>query len=616
MLCFFPTPYPDELFYSIIARYRKWTGEPSIHTMLQELFGVRHVTATFDMPSHLGFLANIMPLNSGITADRLVKKHTLYPLYTAFLPEDQTKAIYHSMVTGHSGGDIYTRTGLMASKIRYNRWFRYCPICAKEDLEEKYGEMYWYRTFQIPGLDICIKHEVWLQNSKVMLRQENKHQFVAPDEENCPLDSVTLVTDSKLMQQYRLLGNAIEHLLNETYPNRPFNWFEECYLSKLQTMGYASINGAWVDQERLKRDFIENFGMEWLERMQSTLDEENSWLAEITRKHRKSFHPIRHLLLMNFLGLSLEEVFYQEPSFQPFGSGPWQCLNPASDHYQKRVISNLTLTACDKTKKIVGTFSCDCGFVYTRRAGNDDDPTRISRVKQYGEVWEKECKRLADAGLNLREIGRRLKADPMTIKKYLQEEQRKQGINEQSQAAEQRAFDRMKWLQLQESHPELSKTELRKLDPALYARLYRNDRRWLEQKSPKGKSRASSSGRVDWDARDKELLEKVKDAVEQILNVVGKPKRITVGRIGAVIGMRALLEKHLDKMPKTKEYLEQVVESEDKHRLRKIEWAMRELEREGEDILKWKVLRKAGIRPENFDIVILNRFFGRVNDEG
>jgi len=286
-------------------------------------------------------------------------------------------------------------------------------------------------------------------------------------------------------------------------------------------------------------------------------------------------------------------MFYQDEQYKPFGNGPWICLNPAAEHYQQKVITDLTVSTCEKTKEVIGTFSCSCGFVYTRRA-DESDPNKISRVKQYGEVWERECLRLANEGLSLREIGRRLHADPMTVKKHIRGKEVKDGRRDLE-----RERDRTEWLSLQQQHPNFSKTELRKLNLALYARLYRKDRIWLNEHSPEPAQKKTRNIRVDWNQRDLEVLAKVQHAVSRILESDGKPKRLTVGRIGTIAGVTALLEKHMNHLPKTKKYLERTVESEEQYRLRKIHWAMEELKRQGEPLQEWKVLRKAGIRKEH-----------------
>ncbi len=77
---------------------------------------------------------------------------------------------------------------------------------------------------------------------------------------------------------------------------------------------------------------------------------------------------------------------------------------------------------------------------------------------------------------------------------------------------------------------------------------------------------------------------------------MNKPVRITVSKIGTTIGLKALLEKHLDKLPQTKAYLESVTETVEEFQIRRIEWAIRELDRRGEEKKDWKILRLAGLR--------------------
>ena len=56
MLGFFPTPYPDELLYSLIARYHLRSGSISPKITLSELFGSTSTIATIDLPANLNNL--------------------------------------------------------------------------------------------------------------------------------------------------------------------------------------------------------------------------------------------------------------------------------------------------------------------------------------------------------------------------------------------------------------------------------------------------------------------------------------------------------------------------------------------------------------------------------
>lgn len=143
--------------------------------------------------------------------------------------------------------------------------------------------------------------------------------------------------------------------------------------------------------------------------------------------------------------------------------------------------------------------------------------------------------------------------------------------------------------------PKKSKTELRQMNKALYTWLYRNDKDWLNKNSPGVVDRPTINNRVDWKERDEEILKQVKKAVAEIKQSNEKPKRITISYIGKIIGRLALLEKHLDKMPKTKEYLNSVAETVEDFQIRRIKWAIEELQKEDMPIMKSKLFRKAGI---------------------
>ena len=157
---------------------------------------------------------------------------------------------------------------------------------------------------------------------------------------------------------------------------------------------------------------------------------------------------------------------------------------------------------------------------------------------------------------------------------------------------------RNEWMNLMKDNPDKGKTELRQMNKALFTWLYRNDREWLNSNSPVRKRINNGYIRVDWDSRDKEILPKVEGVVKDMLDLKEKPERISISRIGSKLGIRALLEKHLDKLPRTRAYLDSVKESDRDFRIRRIKWAIQELEKEGQELKEWRILRKAGIRKE------------------
>ena len=100
---YFPRLYPDELLYSAIARCRVHLGVDSHKSLLRELFGDTRVAAITDLPSHLESLAS----NIGLDAGDLAVNHTLFPLYSPFIPQ-----------LGHSS--VVSNTSTYLSPMRSN----------------------------------------------------------------------------------------------------------------------------------------------------------------------------------------------------------------------------------------------------------------------------------------------------------------------------------------------------------------------------------------------------------------------------------------------------------------------------------------------------------------
>ena len=158
---------------------------------------------------------------------------------------------------------------------------------------------------------------------------------------------------------------------------------------------------------------------------------------------------------------------------------------------------------------------------------------------------------------------------------------------------------RQVWLQLQELYPNHSKTELRKMQPAVYTYLYRYDRNWLEINSPKPASRKAINKRVNWEQRDEELLKKVKKATADLLARTENLRRITIKALGDETGELALLEQQLHNLPNTKFYIESVKETETVFRKRRIQLVIDRMKEKDETISLWKVIREAGIKSHN-----------------
>ena len=487
MVSFFPKPYPDEILYSVIARYQIRSGNTSPKVTLRELFNSATTVATADLPSNLNSLSESLQPFSNYTVEVLIERSTLYPFYSVFLPPNRATRVKESM-KAECGSNIHTRAGIMASSVTMPRYFRFCPNCLKEDLQ-KYGEAYWHRLHQTPGTLVCPVHAVALPDSIVPVQGFNKHEYQAASPENCLITPNQQIYSNDTLEKFWRLAQDISWLMNSKLSAQEPDWFRRRYIALLIEKGLATATGR-VHQKKLLDNFLFFYGREMLEALDSMVDyqEEHNWVFGITRKHRKSFHPMRHLLMIRFLAGSIEEFFNIDYGYKPFGDGHWLCLNAAADHYLQPVVTELAISLCCDTKKPVGTFRCWCGMIYCRTGPDEteDDKYRIGKIKAYGQVWEHKLRELVEVQrLGLRATARRLKVDARTVNRYalrlnLNTSWQSFQDNELVQSPEQPEDDvnstgesetrhREKWLTLQLEHPEASKTTLRQMAPATYA---------------------------------------------------------------------------------------------------------------------------------------------------
>lgn len=128
MISNFPTPYPDELIYSVIARYAVHHGILSPKYLTEELFNNRNLTPTYDLPSHLDKLASYLP--DCYDALRLINQHTLLPIYQPFQPR---AVMIHAVkiLQSEQYQSLHTKLGKNASRIKSVNFFGSALIAGK-----------------------------------------------------------------------------------------------------------------------------------------------------------------------------------------------------------------------------------------------------------------------------------------------------------------------------------------------------------------------------------------------------------------------------------------------------------------------------------------------------
>jgi hypothetical protein len=617
MIGHFPAPYPDELLYSICARFSSRAGYPNIKSVVEELFGSKTASAVIDLPNRLGYLTAVLPVNSSLTVDRLIDQHTLLPFFSAFQPASRIKQLRNDL-RGSRGPAGHMRSGVMASRVPTPGYLRFCPACKRED-EKRFGETYWHRLHQLPGVEVCPSHQIFLEDSAVALRAgRNNLLFISA--EQATHTAVKRHLSPTNQDQLSLLKIAIDSTwllehpshgveLNETY-NR--------YLKLLSERGLANHTGS-IYVSKLHEEFRSFYSTAFLKLLGCEFtgkdQMKSNWLLRLVRHPKHLQHPLYHLLLIQFLGRTTEEFFRLPSELGFFGEGPWPCLNPAADHYKRPVILEFRSGKRLRNIKPVGIFSCDCGFAFAR-TGSDSTPEdrfRIGRMISFGPVWEAKLKELwKDSSLSLSEVGRRLGVDPLTARRHatrlklsfsrsgrsskpLNRATQLKGRHTSTAWEKKRRTYRAKWLYTINRNRNIKLKALRQKSPRVYAWLRQNDFAWLKGHRPRSERHIQSTSSIDWRRRDAEYVTAVRDAALQIKNACGRPIRITKTAIGKTIGALTLLQQKLHKMPLTTRILENVVETRVEFAIRRIWWTVKLYREENLLPQTWQLILRANV---------------------
>ncbi|WP_197570672.1 TnsD family Tn7-like transposition protein [Clostridium botulinum] len=576
MMHFFTDPYKDELIYSAIARYHFYLGNIDYKDTLEELFGKRSIVPSLEIGSNFDVLAK--NLGDKYTSEIIIKDHTIFPFYSPFLPKVRKEELIEE-IKHKDGNGIYTKLGMVAGSICKKNGIYYCPCCAEKEINQ-YGEPYIHREHQLQGVYICPHDETKLKKYPVDKTNSSRIEFIRLDKKLLDYSNITLLDNKHYDKLYKISKDAY-YLLQANLENVSKEKLLEKYRNMLYEKGLITLSKR-VKQKELYEEFISFYGKEFLELMESSIDndDEYNWLRVVTRNLKRTVHPIRHLLLINFLEDDIEKFFKDiNKELQVFGEGPWPCLNKIADHYKQNVVNDLKITADYKTRVPVGTFTCKCGFVYSRKGPDKsvEDRFKIGRIKEFGVVWEDKLKGyLEEEKYGLRELARLMQCDPKTIIKFdrlfeinyfkskiKSAEKSKKVISDDVEEVYKESI-----LKIIKMNPMVSRTQIREMCKKEYIYLYRSDKNWLFNNLPKKTKSNNHILKVDWNKRDRKVLTLIKATYKELLDEK-IPIRITKSSIGKASGLLSILEKNIDKLTMTEKYLSEITETVEEFQIRR-----------------------------------------------
>jgi hypothetical protein len=295
MILQFPLAHEDELLASVLARFITRQGLRDDKVALEVLFGSRNIVPSALLQGHIGELLIRVGHLWSITSEELIFRHSILPIFKPFVERDRYLAISEELVVDDKSRSM-VKIGINASSLKYPRYYRYCPLCANEDLQN-YAYQYWRRQFQLPGVKVCSKHRCLLRSTIFELKPSRRHMFIDPMSIDIPNTSIVV----EVCQEKNLitLAQDIVELLHTDFAYISPEQWTVFYDERLRESGLKSSTGVHHKQVGF---LVEQFwGRELLYEVGLEFSGEVTWLHTFFRKQRKHFSYLHHLLCLRSL---------------------------------------------------------------------------------------------------------------------------------------------------------------------------------------------------------------------------------------------------------------------------------------------------------------------------
>lgn len=551
---------PGELLYSAVARFHRKLAQPSHVGVLQALIGSRRGIATFELPGSLDDIARSLlmgerrPFGSGVS---LLEGHTLFPYFSTFQPLKRAEIARASLLTG-GGQHAHGRLGIRSSSVPLTVELRYCRTCVEAD-RRAYGIPHWHRAHQAPGVEVCHLHAEPLVLSGVRRHRRSRLAFCSLEQAICESDDKAC--DRASEASVRLASDSA-HLMSLSNDGCRLEDLRQAHVRALAAAGLATHSRPNLSE--IRDQLKARWGEGWLARFGCRLQPGNDWLARMLQRPRAAAQPLQHLVLI-------------------------QLHSPRTERFLKAVES--------------------AGSVTEQRAPRPSAPTHLR-----GEDWEERLPMLVnDGSRSLRQIAREMGVDARTVQRRARSigvwrdawstwSQSARATKRTSMQAATRHKHRTIWTELAREGPASSLQVLRQAAPTTYSYLHRYDRAWLQAMSPPRQARGPSRARIDWKVRDLKLAEEADRAADSLLDLPGRPVRLTRTAIARQLGHGALILEHGSRLPTTTARIEARVESRLDFARRRIRWAA--LNDLAAQRSRTTLSRRAGLRPDLADDLV------------
>jgi len=212
---------------------------------------------------------------------------------------------------------------------------------------------------------------------------------------------------------------------------------------------------------------------------------------------------------------------------------------------------------------------------------------------------------LLKKGLSPQEVARQVKFSLPTVYRVQAAVPQLQSKSHAAQLQRQSTIYRNVWLATLQKHSGRGVAAVRQQAHAVYAWLYRHDRKWFIKTNRSCRAQAHISHRVDWEARDTALTRRVEALASHIAETFQR-RRISMTSLMRQLG-EAMIRANFQRLPQVYAALTKLVETPDQYHKRRIDAAVASLIESQQIAEIWKVQRMAGLREWTDELLLYAR---------
>lgn len=585
-----PPLLPDELLYSWLARLALLNAMGSPRECLAKIYGSDTVIPVIDLPSKLNKLQQrLKDWLPFYTLEEMIESSTLLPYHRPFLTAERYASAYQTMVYG-SGMGLKTQIGRVANRFGAAPFLRWCPKCMKDSLT-RMGSAYSMRRHQLPGVNCCPIHGIFLQyvqSDANMYRQK----FAQPSGwYNAKPRAQTDETQKKF-------AHISAELLAANLPALDAEQRAATYQHAVLSLGLMSKSGR-IDYQGLvcavRARFNDFGGFEHQQRLLAPSSQPLGWLRDLIQRPERSVHPICHLLLIEYLFGSVAGFQNAYASASHFHlpddaslTSSVTCRSISSNPYSEKVLLDTSLS-CRQAAKLIGK-SVTSIVSQRRQLGI---PVQ-NRFKTLNPILFEEIKASLRTEDSLSDIANLYGVSLSTLYRILAVHPSLTRTRKIKRNKREKFVRRQRWSATLKAHKNSGVSAARAESEADYIWLYRNDHTWLVSTTRELVRPKNSIHRVDWEKRDAELTKKMLMNL-QVLKSNNPFKRITITSLIRPLGEKSV-RRNLWHLPILHGHLQQATESFEEFRTRRVNFAIETAICNKLSLKIWRIKRLAGLR--------------------